>query len=156
MRRTVLATTVREDEGAVWQASNPNPFANLPPIAFVPPMGKIARVVLVLAQVVVSILGIFFGASVLPDLVTAEGGDEVARGHRAMAILGSMFAGMTILLGAFAIDMYTHPFLDVTSIMAVLLAAIAAPILIYIPLDRRISRLERERAEAAPKLTTES
>ena len=152
----VLATTVREDEGAVWQASNPNPFANLPPIAFVPPMGKIARVVLVLAQVVVSILGIFFGASVLPDLVTAEGGDEVARGHRAMAILGSMFAGLTILLGAFAIDMYTHPFLDVTSIMAVLLAAIAAPILIYIPLDRRISRLERERAEAAPKLTTES
>ena len=152
----VLATTVREDEGAVWQASNPNPFANLPPIAFVPPMGKIARVVLVLAQVVVSILGIFFGASMLPDLVTAEGGDEVARGHRAMAILGSMFAGLTILLGAFAIDMYTHPFLDVTSIMAVLLAAIAAPILIYIPLDRRISRLERERAEAAPKLTTES
>lgn len=119
-------------------------------------MGKIARVVLVLAQVVVSILGIFFGASMLPDLVTAEGGDEVARGHRAMAILGSMFAGLTILLGAFAIDMYTHPFLDVTSIMAVLLAAIAAPILIYIPLDRRISRLERERAEAAPKLTTES
>ena len=40
-------------------------------------MGKIARVVLVLAQVVVSILGIFFGASVLPDLVTA-GTDTVA------------------------------------------------------------------------------
>lgn len=112
-------------------------------------MGKIAQVVLVLGQVVVSILGIFVGASVLPDLVTAEGGDEIARGHRAMAMLGAMFASLTVLLGPFAIDMFYEPFMSMNSIIATLLAAIAAPILIYIPLDRRISRLERERAEAA-------
>jgi len=119
-------------------------------------MGKIARVVLVLAQVAVSILGIFLGAAVLPDLVTAEGGDEVARGHRAMAMLGSMFAGLTILLGPFAVDMFYHPFMTMNTILATLLAALITPFLIYLPLDRRISRLESERAEAASKNTTES
>ena len=119
-------------------------------------MGKLARVVLVLAQVVVSILGIFFGASVLPDLVTAEGGDEIARGHRAMAMLGSMFAGLTILLGAFAIDMFYQPFMTMNSILATLLAALVIPFLIYLPLDRHISRLEEQRAGAASKNPTES
>ena len=119
-------------------------------------MGKIARVVLILGQVVVSILGIFIGASVLPDLVTAEGGDEIARGHRAMAMLGSLFAGLAILLGTCAVDMFYQPFLDITSIMAVILAALVTPFLIYLPLDRHISRLEDERAEPASKNPTES
>jgi ABC-type enterochelin transport system permease subunit len=119
-------------------------------------MGKIARVVLVLAQVVVSIIGIFVGASVLPDLVTAEGGDEIARGQRAMAILGSLFSGVTILIGAFAIDMFYQPFMTMNSILATLLAALVIPFLIYLPLDRHISRLEDERAGAASKNTTES
>jgi Ca2+/Na+ antiporter len=119
-------------------------------------MGKIARVVLVLAQVAVSILGIFLGAAVLPDLVTAEGGDEIARGHRAMAMLGSMFAGLTILLGPFAIDMFYHPFMTMNSILAFILAALVTPFLIYFPLDRHITRLERERAEAASRNPTES
>ena len=119
-------------------------------------MGKIAQVVLVLGQAVVSILGIFVGASVLPDLVTAEGGDEIARGHRAMAMLGSLFAGLAILLGTCAVDMFYQPFLDITSIMAVILAALVTPFLIYFPLDRRITRLERERAEAAGAQAKES
>ncbi len=119
-------------------------------------MGKIARVLLVLAQVVVSILGIFIAADTLPDLVTAEGGDELARGHRAMAMLGSMFASLAILLGAFAIDMFYQPFLGIPSIVAVILAAVIIPFLIYFPLDRRITRLERERAEAASQTSTES
>ena len=119
-------------------------------------MGKIARVALVLGQVVVSILGIFFGATVLPDLVTAEGGDEVARGHRAVAMLLSIFAGLTILLGAFAIDMFYQPFMTMNSILATLLAAMVIPFLIYLPLDRHISRLEDERAGAASKNPTES
>jgi hypothetical protein len=119
-------------------------------------MGKIARVVLVLAQVVVSIIGIFVGASVLPDLVTAEGGDEIVRGQRAMAILGSLFSGVAILMGAFAIDMFYQPFMTMNSILATLLAALVIPFLIYLPLDRHISRLEDERAGAASKNTTES
>ena len=119
-------------------------------------MGKIARVVLVLAQVAVSILGIFVGASVLPDLVTAEGGDEVARGHRAMAMLFSMFAGLTILLGAFAIDIFYQPFMTMNSILATLLASLVIPFLIYLPLDRHITRLEDERAEAAESSAKES
>jgi ABC-type enterochelin transport system permease subunit len=119
-------------------------------------MGKIARVVLVLAQVVVGILGIFFGTSGLPDLVTAEGGDDIARGHRAMAMLGAMFASLTVLLGPFAIDMFYEPFMTMNSIIATLLAALVTPFLIYLPLDRRITRLERERAEAASKNSTES
>jgi hypothetical protein len=119
-------------------------------------MGKFAQVVLVLAQIVVSILGVFFAADTLPDLITAEGTDEVARGHRATAILVAMFAGLTVLFGAFALDMFYHPFLDLVSIAAVLLAALAVPFLIYIPLDRRITRRERERAEAAKASGKES
>ena len=119
-------------------------------------MGKIARIMLLLAQVAVSILRIFVAADTLPDLVTAEGGDEIARGHRAMAMLGSMFAGLALLLGAFAIDMFYKPFLGIPSIMAVILAALITPFLIYFPLDRRITRLERERAEAASQASTES
>ena len=119
-------------------------------------MGKFAQVVLVVAQIVVSILGIFVGADTLPDLITAEGGDEIARGHRAMAILGALFVGLSILLGAFAVDMFYHRFMDITSIMAVILAALVTPFLIYVPLDRRITRLERERAEAAGSQAKES
>lgn len=119
-------------------------------------MGKFAQFALVVAQIVVSILGIFVGADTLPDLITAEGGDDVARGHRAMAILGALFVGLSILIVPFAIDMFCHPFMDITSIMAVLLAALVTPFLIYIPLNRRITRLERERAEAAKASAKES
>jgi len=136
--------------------SSANPLAHGNRGAYFLPMGKIARVVLVLGQVVVSILGIFFGATVLPDLVTAEGGDEIARGHRAMAMLLSIFAGLTILLGAFAIDMFHQPFMTMNSILATLLAALVIPFLIYLPLDRHISRLEEERAGAASKNPPES
>ncbi len=131
--------------------SQANPFAYANLGTYVQAMGKIAQVVLVLGQVVVSILGIFVGASVLPDLVTAEGGDEIARGHRAMAMLGSMFAGLAVLLGACAIDMLYQPFLGIPGIMAVILAALIIPFLIYFPLDRRITRLERERGAAGPR-----
>ena len=119
-------------------------------------MVKFAQIALVLAQVVVSILGIFFGAAVLPDLVTAEGGDEIARGQRAMTILGSLFICVAILLGAFAVDMYYHPFMGPVSITVTLLAALVMPFLFYFPLDRRITRLERERAETAPTNSTKS
>ena len=119
-------------------------------------MGKFAQIALAMAQVVVSILGIFFGAAVLPDLVTAEGGDEITRGQRAMAILGSLFIGVAILLGAFAVDMYYHPFLGAVSITVTLLAALVMPFLFYFPLDRRITRLERERAEAVSTNSTKS
>jgi ABC-type enterochelin transport system permease subunit len=119
-------------------------------------MGKLAQVALVLAQVVVSILGIFFGAAVLPDLVTSEGGDEIARGQRAMAILGSLFIGVAILLGAFAVDMYYHSFMGPFSITVTLLAALVMPFLFYFPLDRRITRREHARAEAAPTNSTKS
>lgn len=121
-----------------------------------PPMGKIARFALVLGQVVVSLLGIFVGADALPDLVTPEGGDEISRGHRAMAILGALFSGLTILVGAFAIDLCLHPFLDAMSLPAIILAALAAPFLIYFLLDRRITRLERARAETTAKTTPEA
>lgn len=120
------------------------------------PMGKIARFALVLGQVVVSILGIFVGADALPDLVTPEGGDEISRGHRAMAILGALAIGLAILVGALAIDLCIHPFLDAIGLTAVILAALATPFLIYFPLDRQITRLERERAEAASQTSTES
>ncbi len=119
-------------------------------------MGKIAQVVLVVAQIVVSILGIFVGADTLPDLITAEGGDQIARGHRAMAILGAMFVGLSILIVPFAIDMFYHRFMDITTIMAVILAALVTPFLVYVPIDRRITRLERERAEAAESSAKES
>ena len=84
------------------------------------------------------------------------GDDEIARGHRAMAMLLSIFAGLTILLGAFAIDMFHQPFMTMNSILATLLAALVIPFLIYLPLDRHISRLEEERAGAASKNPPES
>jgi ABC-type enterochelin transport system permease subunit len=119
-------------------------------------MGKFAQVALVVAQVVVSILGICFGADTLPNLITAEGTDDLARGHRAMAMLGAMFVGLSILIVPLAIDLFYHPFMDMVSLTATLLAAFAAPFLIYIPLNRRITRLERERAEAAKASAKES
>jgi flagellar biosynthesis/type III secretory pathway M-ring protein FliF/YscJ len=52
--------------------------------------------------------------------------------------------------------MFYHPFMDMVSLTATLLAAFVAPFLIYIPLNRRITRLERERAEAAEASAKES
>ena len=119
-------------------------------------MGKIAQFMLLAGQFVFAIVAALMGENPPDGLITAEGTDEVARGHRATAILVAMFAGLTVLFGAFALDMFYHPFLDLVSIAAVLLAALAVPFLIYIPLDRRITRRERERAEAAKASGKES
>ena len=119
-------------------------------------MGKFARIMLILAQVAVSILGIFVGSDVLPDLVTPEGGDEIARGHRAMAMLGAMFASLAILLGAFAFDMRYQAVLGPISFIAIILTSLSTPFLLYFLLNRRITRLEHERAQAASKSATES
>ncbi len=119
-------------------------------------MGKFAQVALVVAQIVAAIFGLCFGGGTIPDLITAEGTDEVARGHRAMAMLGAMFVSLSILIVPFAIDMFYHPFMDMVSLTTTLLAAFVAPFLIYIPLNRRITRLERERAEAAEASAKES
>ena len=119
-------------------------------------MGKFAQVALMVAQFVAAIIGICFGGGTIPDLVTAEGSDDVARGHRAMAMLGAMFVGLSILFVPLAIDLFYRPFMDMFGLTAILLAAFAAPFLIYLPLNRRITRLERERTEAAKASAKES
>jgi len=62
------------------------------------------------------------------------------------------------LLAAFGacVDLFCRPFLEVNSLMAAQLALIVGPSLIDIPLGRRITRLERVRAEATPTKTTKS
>jgi hypothetical protein len=119
-------------------------------------MGKIAQSMLLAGQFVLAIVAALMGENPPDGLITAEGTDEVARGQRAMAMLGSMCVGLAILFGPLAIDLFYHPFMDMVSLTATLLAAFAAPFLIYIPLNRRITRLERERAEAAKASAKES
>jgi hypothetical protein len=119
-------------------------------------MGKIAQSMLLAGQFVLAIVAALMGENPPDGLITAEGTDEVARGQRAMAMLGSTCVGLAILFGPLAIDLFYHPFMDMVSLTATLLAAFAAPFLIYIPLNRRITRLERERAEAAKASAKES
>ncbi len=111
---------------------------------------------LLAGQFVFAIVAALMGENPPDGLITAEGTDDVARGQRAMAMLGAMFVGLSILIVPFAIDMFYHPFMDMVSLTATLLATFAAPFLIYIPLNRRITRLERERAEAAKASAKES
>jgi hypothetical protein len=119
-------------------------------------MGKIAQFMLLVGQFVLAIVAALMGENPPDGLISAEGTDDVARGHRAMAMLGAMFVGLSILFVPLAIDLFYHPFMDMVSLTATLLAAFAAPFLIYIPLNRRITRLERERAEAAKASAKES
>jgi hypothetical protein len=119
-------------------------------------MGKIAQFMLLVGQFVLAIVAALMGENPPDGLISAEGTDDVARGQRAMAMLGSTCVGLAILFGPLAIDLFYHPFMDMVSLTATLLAAFAAPFLIYIPLNRRITRLERERAEAAKASAKES
>ncbi|MEK0437081.1 MAG: hypothetical protein RLZZ233_52 [Verrucomicrobiota bacterium] len=111
---------------------------------------------LLVGQFVLAIVAALMGENPPDGLISAEGTDDVARGQRAMAMLGSTCVGLAILFGPLAIDLFYHPFMDMVSLTATLLAAFAAPFLIYIPLNRRITRLERERAEAAKASAKES
>ncbi len=119
-------------------------------------MGKFAQVALMVAQFVAAIVAALMGENPPDGLISAEGTDDVARGHRAMAMLGAMFVGLSILFVPLAIDLFYRPFMDMFGLTAILLAAFAAPFMIYLPLNRRITRLERERAEAAKASAKES
>ena len=119
-------------------------------------MGKIAQFMLLAGQFLFAVVAALMGENPPDGLITAEGNDDGARGRRAMAMLGSVCVGFAILFGPLAIDLFFHPFMDMVSLTATLLAAFATPFLIYIPLNRRITRLERERAEAAKASAKES
>lgn len=111
-------------------------------------MGKVARFLVVLVQIVVSIGGVAVGADPLSDGFNVEHGDDIARGQRAMALLTALFVSVGIIAGAAAYDMCVRQFLDLPLLFGLLLLAILAFFGIYLPLDRRISRHERDRAEA--------
>jgi hypothetical protein len=119
-------------------------------------MGKVAQFMLLFGQMLLSVVAALMGESPPDGLIAAEGADEAARGHRAMAMLGAVFVGLSILIGSVAVDLFYHRYLDGFGLTVVLLASFAAPFTIYIPLNRRITRLERERAAAAKASAKES
>ncbi len=113
-------------------------------------MGKIAQYLVALLGLTATIA---HGVDAHPGI---DQGDGVARGHRAMALLGALAFSLGILLVAAFLDLFVRPFLDQTLLWCLLALAGLSFFAIYVPLDRRITRRERERTDAASKTSTES
>lgn len=111
-------------------------------------MGKIARIVVVTIGLIASL----FGQS---DPWVTEHGDQQAKAERALALLGSLGLGILMIVGTGTYDQLVSP-IDPSLFIGLILLSVPASIVPYVLLDRHISQLERERAEAAPKLTTKS
>ena len=112
-------------------------------------MGKIARIL----AVTIGLIASLFGPACDPWVT--EHGDKQAKGERAMALLGSLFLGILVIIGTCAYHQWVNPLgsgLFVTMIML----SVPVSIVPYIFWDRGISRRARERAEATPQPTTES
>jgi drug/metabolite transporter (DMT)-like permease len=112
-------------------------------------MGKIARV---LAVAIGFIAALFGGAG---DPWVTEHGDQQAKGERAMALLGSLFLGIMVIIGTCAYHEMVNP-LGKGPFIAMILLSVPVGILPYVFWDRGISRRERERAEAAKASAKES
>lgn len=84
-----------------------------------------------------------------------ERGDEIARGERAMAVLGVLFLGCAIIGTAFVVDIFVHPFLTVNLMTGISLLAVFVPVGVFFMCDRRITKREQARANPtkAPKDT---
>ena len=112
-------------------------------------LGKIARILAVAIGFIASLLG---GAC---DPWVTEHGDKQAKGERAMALLGSLFLGILVIIGTCAYHEWVNP-LGSGPFIAMILLSVPVGIVPYILWDRGISRRERERSEAAMKPTPES
>lgn len=112
-------------------------------------MGKIARVLAVAIGIIASLLG---GSC---DPWVTEHGDQQAKGERAMALLGSLFLGIMVIIGTCAYHEMVNP-LGSGPFITMILLSVPVAIVPYFLWDRGISRRERQRAEAATKPTPES
>jgi drug/metabolite transporter (DMT)-like permease len=104
-------------------------------------MGKIARIL----AVAIGFIASLFGPACDPWVT--EHGDKQGKGERAMALLGSIFLGILMIVGTCAYHELANP-LDSGQFVTMILLSVPVGIVPYILWDRGISRRERERAEA--------
>jgi hypothetical protein len=114
-------------------------------------MGKIARVLAVTIGLVASL----FTPGAASDPWVTEHGDKQARGERAMALLGSIFLGILVIVGTCAYHEYVHP-LGREVFLTCIFLAVPVSIMPYVLFDRGISRRERARTEAPDASAKES
>jgi MFS family permease len=112
-------------------------------------MGKIARIL----AITIGLIASLFGPACDPWVT--EHGDKRAKGERAMALLGSIFLGILVIIGTCAYGELVKP-LEHGPFLALILLSVPVSIVPYILWDRGITRRERERAEAASQTSTES
>jgi drug/metabolite transporter (DMT)-like permease len=112
-------------------------------------MGKIARIL----AVTIGLIASLFGPA--GDAWVTEHGDKQAKGERAMALLGSLFLGLLVIIGTCAYHDRVNP-LGSGLFITMILLSVPVSVVPYILWDRGISRRERERAEAEPQTTPES
>ncbi len=100
-------------------------------------MGKIARFLTLALGLLASIAGGSVG-----DL-GVEQGDEIARGERAVAVLGCLLLGCAIISTAIVVDIFVHPFLTVNLMTGIGLLAVFVPVGVCFRRDRRIAKMEQ-------------
>ena len=77
-----------------------------------------------------------------------DSGDEIARGQRAMAVLGSCLLLATAITCACFVGIWGQMF-DFPTLLGVIFASLGVALWMYVALDRRIALAERARNEAA-------
>jgi hypothetical protein len=77
-----------------------------------------------------------------------DSGDEIARGQRAMAVLGSCLLLATTITCACFVGIWGQ-MLDFQTLLGVIFASVGVALWMYVALDRRIARAELARNEAA-------
>jgi len=114
-------------------------------------MGKVARILAVSIGLIASL----FAPGTAGDPWVTEHGDQQAKGERAMALLGSIFLGILVIIGTCAYHEYVHP-LGREVFLTFILLSVPISIVPFVLCDRGISRRERERAETAEAAAKES
>lgn len=95
------------------------------------------------------LVGLFFALFAWPgDADRVLSGDEVAKDHRAYAILLSLTLCVTILTLTMVWDLFVKS-ITPTGLFASLTCAIVIPVVTWLAADRRIAEAERRRADAA-------
>jgi hypothetical protein len=105
-------------------------------------MGKIARIL----AVTIGLIASLFASGEASDPWVTEQGDKQARGERAIALLGSLFLGILVIIGTCAYHELVNP-LGRGLFLTFIFLSVPVSIVPYVLWDRGITRRELERAE---------